>query len=137
MPYFCHEMGIKVNWDALGISASLACAIHCAVLPLFISSLPLFGVNIIDNSFFEYIMIGLALVVGIVSLYHGYLKHHHSFLPIIIFIVGIILLFAKQVWHNYQLYILIPAVAAIISAHFINYKLCRQHNHAHKEDCDH
>jgi hypothetical protein len=25
----------KINWDALGIGASLACAIHCALLPLF------------------------------------------------------------------------------------------------------
>ena len=24
------------NWDAIGVGASLACAIHCALLPLFL-----------------------------------------------------------------------------------------------------
>ncbi|HAL95914.1 MAG TPA: MerC domain-containing protein, partial [Chitinophagaceae bacterium] len=33
-------MRFRINWDALGISASIACAIHCALLPLFLSSLP-------------------------------------------------------------------------------------------------
>ena len=43
----------KINYDALGITASLACAIHCAVLPLLMTSLPVFGINIINNYFFE------------------------------------------------------------------------------------
>jgi hypothetical protein len=49
-----------INWDALGIATSLACAIHCAILPLILSSLPLFGINIVDNIGFEYFMIFLA-----------------------------------------------------------------------------
>ena len=28
-------MKLKINWDVLGIGASLACAIHCALLPFF------------------------------------------------------------------------------------------------------
>jgi hypothetical protein len=62
----------RINWDALGIGASLACAIHCAVLPLVLTSLPLFGINIIHNNFFEYFMIGLASVVGTYALWHGH-----------------------------------------------------------------
>jgi len=38
----------------------LACAIHCALLPLILTSLPLFGVELIDNIAFEYGMIVLA-----------------------------------------------------------------------------
>lgn len=131
MPFF------KINWDALGVATTVACAIHCAILPLVISSLPVFGINIIDNSAFEYGMIGLAFIIGFIALYHGYKKHHHSVLPIIIFTIGIIFLVLKQIWHSYQLYFLFPAVCCILLAHFYNYKLCRQHNHAHKEDCDH
>jgi hypothetical protein len=128
---------LKINWDALGITATIACAIHCAILPLLISSLPIFGVNIIDNSAFEYIMIALAFVIGLIALYHGYKRHHHSNLPIIIFTIGMALLLAKQVWHSYQFYFLFPAIIAVITAHYYNYKLCRHHNHAHKEDCNH
>ncbi|MEI9943707.1 MAG: MerC domain-containing protein [Chitinophagaceae bacterium] len=74
-------MKFRINWDALGITASVACAIHCALLPLFLSSLPLFGVNIIHNLAFEAGMVLLAFCIGTYSFYHGYKKHHHSFMP--------------------------------------------------------
>ena len=127
----------RINWDALGIGASLACAIHCALLPLFLSSLPLFGVNIIHNTFFEVGMILLALCIGSYSLYHGYKKHHHSILPLSLFFSGFIFLVLKQFFILYETWLLIPAVTLIILAHLLNYKFCRVHNHAHAEDCDH
>jgi hypothetical protein len=127
----------KINWDALGISASLACAIHCALLPLFLTSLPLFGVNIIHNTLFEAGMILLAFCIGSYSLYHGYRKHHHSQLPFLLFCLGIILLVLKQLFIHYETWLLIPAVTFIILAHLFNYRFCRVHNHAHSDDCDH
>ena len=130
-------MSFKINWDALGITASLACAIHCALLPLFLSSLPLFGVNIIENIQFEYLMIGVAFAVGAYSLYHGHRKHHHSWLPLTLFSIGIICLLAKMQWHEWRHWFLVPAVICIVTAHFINYRLCRHHDHAHADDCDH
>jgi uncharacterized membrane protein YoaK (UPF0700 family) len=130
-------MNFKINWDALGITTSIACAIHCAVLPLVMTSLPLFGINIIENDWFEYSMIFLAFIIGAYSLYHGYKKHHHSFLPFIIFTVGIIFLFVKQIWHEWHIWFLIPAVILIVTAHIINFRSCRVHNHAHSDDCNH
>jgi hypothetical protein len=128
---------MKINWDALGIGASLACAIHCAMLPLFLSSLPLFGINIIENIAFEAGMIILAFLIGSYSFYHGYKKHHHSIIPFLIFFSGFSLLVLKQVFHQYQLWLLIPAVVLIVTAHLRNYRSCRVHNHAHADDCDH
>jgi len=46
-------MNFKTNWDGLGIITSLACAIHCVILPMIATSLPLFGINIIHNNVFE------------------------------------------------------------------------------------
>ena len=130
-------MNSKINWDALGIGASIACAIHCALLPLFLSSLPLLGINIIDNTAFEVGMIVLAMGVGSYSLYHGYKKHHHSMLPLILFILGICFLVLKQFFAQYENWLLVPAVILIVIAHLINYRSCRVHNHAHTEDCSH
>jgi len=130
-------MKYKINWDALGIGASLACAIHCALLPLFLSSLPLFGINIIHNIAFEAGMVVLALVIGSYSLYHGYKKHHHSLLPISLFVAGFFFLVLKLFFDHYATWLLIPAVILIVTAHILNYRNCRVHNHAHKEDCDH
>lgn len=116
----------RINYDALGIAASVACAIHCAILPLLLSSLPFFGINIINNTNFEFLMIFLALLIGLYSLTHGYKKHHHKPLPIVLFSLGILLLFLKQFYHNYLLVFLIPAVVLIVSAHWLNYRSCRK-----------
>jgi hypothetical protein len=130
-------MNSKINWDALGITTSLACAIHCAVLPLMLTSLPIFGINIIDNISFEYLMILIAFFIGSYAFYHGYRKHHHNFFPLAIFTIGIILLLLKQLWHEWQLWFLVPAVATIVFAHYINYRLCRKAGQCHNDDCNH
>jgi uncharacterized membrane protein YoaK (UPF0700 family) len=130
-------MKFKINWDAFGIAASVACAIHCAVLPLILSSLPLLGINIIENQGFEFLMIALAFVVGVYSLYHGRKKHHHSYYPMVLFAAGISLLFIKSMLHSHSLMLLLPAVSLVVIAHYLNYKLCRVHNHAHADDCNH
>lgn len=130
-------MNFKINWDALGITASVACAIHCAVLPLFLSALPLFGVNIIHNMVFEAVMVLLAFCIGTYSFYHGYRKHHHNLAPFILFSGGIILLVLKLFFVHYDTWLLIPAVGLIVTAHVLNYRFCRVHNHAHADDCDH
>lgn len=127
----------KINWDALGITASVACAIHCAILPLFLTALPLFGINIIHNTAFEAGMVTLAFGIGAYSFYHGYRKHHHSKLPFILFAAGIGLLIVKLFFIHFETWLLIPAVILIITAHLINYRSCRVHNHAHSDDCNH
>src|SRR4051812_15272846 len=104
----------KINWDAIGITTSLACAIHCALLPLFLTSLPLFGVNVIHNFFFEAGMIFLAFCIVCFSLYHGYRRHHHRFVPLLVFTAGFALLVLKQFFHQYETWILIPAVILIV-----------------------
>jgi hypothetical protein len=134
--YFRWVFG-KINWDAWGIGASLACAIHCALLPLFFTSLPLFGVNILHNLWFEVGMIGLSLGIGTYSLWHGYKKHHHSVQPLLLFYIGSAFLITKQFFIRYETWLLAPAVILIVVAHVRNYRSCRIHDHAHAEDCDH
>ena len=119
-------MNIKLNWDALGIGTSVACAIHCAVLPVLVTTLPVFGINIIHNLFFEWGMIMLAFVVGSYSLFHGFVKHHRSFTPILIFSAGFICLVLKQFIVEAQYTLLIFAVLLIITAHYYNYRLCHR-----------
>jgi hypothetical protein len=127
----------KINWDAMGIVASLACAIHCALLPLFLTSLPLFGVNIIHNLYFEGGMIALAFAIGAYSLMHGFRRHHHSLVPLLIFSSGFLFLILKQFFALYENWLLVPAVLLIVSAHLFNYRSCRIAKHCHTDDCNH
>ena len=115
----------RINWDGLGIFTSILCAIHCALLPLFVSFLPLLGLNVIRNPLFEYGMIGLAFVIGTSALWHGFTRHHHRLTPWLLFAGGMILLIAKEIWGSYELYFLPFAVVLIISAHVVNYRLSR------------
>ena len=128
--YLCRlNVKIKTNWDVLGIATSIACAIHCALLPVLVSSLPVFGINIIHNLVFEWGMIALAFAVGSYSLFHGYVKHHQSFVPVFIFLFGFVFLVLKQVFHEFEFAFLSVAVIFIVSAHYYNYRLC------HKSKC--
>jgi tetrahydromethanopterin S-methyltransferase subunit C len=130
-------MKTQLNWDAAGVITSVACAIHCAVLPLILTSFPLFGVNIIHNNFFEAGMIALAFIIGSFALYHGFRRHHHKSLPLFIFSAGFIFLVLKEIWTGYEILLLIPAVILILMAHFLNYRFCRKENHCHSSDCNH
>lgn len=130
-------MKIRINWDALGISASIACAIHCALLPLFLTTLPLFGINIIHHAGFEMGMIAVSLAIGSRAMYHGYRWHHHSLVPWGIFLAGFAFLILKQIFTEYHYWLLAPAVVLIVYSHLRNYRSCRVHNHAHEEDCSH
>ncbi len=122
-------MQLKFNWDAVGIATSVLCAIHCTLLPLLMSSLPLFGINILHNQLFEWGMILLAFSVGSYALFHGYIRHHHSLLPVLLFSAGFALLVLKQFFHDVENWFLLPAVVLIISGHYHNYRLC------HKSKC--
>jgi hypothetical protein len=128
---------MKINWDALGVGASLACAIHCAVLPLLYTTVPLFGINIIHNPFFEWFMIALALGIGINALWHGFLKHHHSKWPVILLVTGFAFLIAKEWVPGYHTLMVVIALLFIVTAHYLNFRLCRVANHCHKDDCNH
>ncbi|WP_298300484.1 MerC domain-containing protein [Hydrotalea sp.] len=114
----------KVNWDMLGIVTSVACAIHCALLPIILTSLPLFGIEIIHNRAFEFFMIFLAFVIGAFSLLRGYLYKHHQLKPLIVFSLGILFLLSKQIWHRWEIVLLIPAVILIVYGHLLNNKTC-------------
>jgi MerC mercury resistance protein len=130
-------MSLRINWDVLGVTTSLACAIHCAVLPMVLTSLPIFGINIVNNTAFEYFMILLALFIGCCSLWHGYRKHHHNFMPLLVFFLGGLLLFAKQIWHTQQFWLLLFAIIFIITAHLFNCRSCRVQNPGHGNECEH
>lgn len=117
---------MRINWDFFGIVTSIACAVHCAILPLLISSLPVFGINIINNSPFEWLMITAAFVIGSIAVLHGYSSHHKSLVPFYLFTTGFIFLVIKQLFHGQEFLFLAPAVFFILYAHFLNYRYCRQ-----------
>jgi hypothetical protein len=129
--------GMKINLDGLGIAASILCAIHCAVLPLLFSSIPLLGINIVSNPFFEFGMIGLAFIIGANALRHGYRRHHHRFTPFVLFTIGFGFLLSKELLPVHRSWMVLPALVFIVAAHVINFRLCRKDSKLHPGNCSH
>jgi hypothetical protein len=111
------------SMDKLGIVASVACAIHCAALPLFITALPLAGMEFLANKWVEISMICLSVVVGARSLLSTY-PAHKSYIPILILIFGFMLIGSGHFFVKSMEAVLVPLGGLSIAiAHYINWKL--------------
>ncbi|HEY0245319.1 MAG TPA: MerC domain-containing protein [Mucilaginibacter sp.] len=120
--------------DRIGMTASTICAIHCAAVPLLITSLPLMGLSFLANPLLEWSMIGLAFVIGVSSISISYFSKHHRPLPLCLLIIGfVIILFGHAFIHNWLEMIIVPAGGLCIAyAHFINYKFAGMCNTLHQ-----
>lgn len=123
-----YSMIQKINLDKIGIGASLLCAIHCAALPVLFTTLPLLGVELLENEKVELGFILFSLVVGSVALYNGYKKHHRKKLPLALFIMGMSLLFFANFYleEGAETLVKMLGAATIIWAHVRNWQGCRQ-----------
>ena len=121
---------IKVeSLDQWGMTASIACAIHCATLPLVATALPLLGLEFLANVWVEIVMIILSLVLGTWSLLATF-REHKNLVPIMILILGFLFISSGHfLWPDFEA-ILIPLGGfTLAGAHFINWKLVRTCNH--------
>ncbi len=117
---------MKVNWDLLGASASLICAIHCVAVPLAFSFMA-GSAQHFDNLWLEAIIFTVGVGVAGIALYNGFRKHRNIY-PMISMIVGFAaLFFGHNPEHNY-LWMVLTGAILVMSAHYVNWRL--QHQHA-------
>jgi hypothetical protein len=119
----------SASLDQLGITASVACAIHCAALPFIITILPLWGLEFLAHSWVELSMICLSLIIGIWSLSTSFPKHL-KVLPIMVLVTGFgFIAIGHYAFHSLEA-VLIPIGGFTIAvAHYLNWKYCRSCNH--------
>jgi hypothetical protein len=116
--------------DNIGMTASTLCAIHCAAVPVFFTSLPLVGLGFLANPLVEWGMITLALVLGVLSIGSSYFKFHHRILPLAMLIAGFIIIIIGHLFITTWVEAIIVPIGGltIAAAHFVNYKyagVCR------------
>lgn len=115
--------------DQAGMTASIACAIHCAALPFVITTLPLFGLGFLAHTWVELTMICISLVIGIWSLTTSYPKHR-KLLPVVILVLGFVLIGSGHYLVEDLEAVLIPLGGLTIAAsHFVNWKYSKTCNH--------
>ena len=120
-------MILNINLDKVGIGASLLCAIHCALLPVLFTTLPLFGIELLENEHVELGFIVFSFAVGSLGLYASYKKHHQKIVPLLLFVIGIsCLLFSNYLLgESLEVFGKIAGATAIIIAHIINWRYCK------------
>jgi hypothetical protein len=124
--YICNMKSSKAGskLDSVGMTASVLCAIHCATVPLLITTLPLLGLGFLANPWLEWSMIIFALFIGTYAIGSSYFRVHHRILPICFLIIGFLIIVAGHLfittWHEA---IVIPIGGLLIAtAHFFNYR---------------
>lgn len=118
----------KWNLDAVGIGASLACAVHCALLPLLITALPLLGLEVLENDRLEYALLALSFVVGYAALFRGYRRFHRHRWPLLWFTLGFAGLLAGHFAapEGLEAAIITTGALLIIIAHMLNLRGCKR-----------
>ena len=115
------------------MTASVLCAIHCAIVPILITSLPLIGMGFLANPWLEWSMIILALFIGFYAIGLSYFRTHHKLLPPILLITGFLVIIAGHLfitgWHEA---IIVPVGGLLIAtAHFFNFRYTGMCANAH------
>lgn len=115
------------------MTASLLCAIHCAIVPMLITTLPLIGLGFLANPLIEWSMIILALCIGVYAIGLSYVRTHHRPLPMLLLILGFMIIIIGHLfvsgWHEA---LVVPAGGLLIAtAHFFNFKYTGMCNLTH------
>lgn len=133
--------------DRAGMIASITCAIHCMIMPLVITLVPIFGLSLFATEGFEWTLLMISAVLGITSLCFGFKKHKSyrafSFLGIGLTLIVIGRLMHEHINHlqvfHFDLYLLFLVIGAILVAlsHWLNNKLCHTCPPCHESGCSH
>jgi hypothetical protein len=116
------------GWDRVGIVVSVACAIHCTLLPVAAGLLPLVGFQHFADERIEWAIIVLAALVGFVGHARAYIRHHHHLGPALMFVAGLSLVISVRLTlgdTTVEPIALGSGGLLAAGAHWANIRLCR------------
>jgi MerC mercury resistance protein len=111
----------RPSLDAVGATASLACAVHCAVVALLLGGLP--AASFFAAPWIDWAFLGASLLIGLVALVPGYRRHRQR-APLMLFSAGIALLLSlrsMQVPPSVaEMTLVVVAASLLVAAHWRN-----------------
>ena len=125
--------------DRGGATASLLCAVHCALLPFVLASLPLIGLGFLADHRFERGFILFACTLALASIGVGFRRHRHFrafwfVVPgLVLLLVGGFVDFGSAIYTHAVLVSIGGTLVAL--AHVTNLRL--SHGHVHDAACGH
>ena len=117
------------RWDRAGILVSVACAVHCAILPLLLAAMPIVGLSRLLDDRVEWAFVISTAVIGGAAHVRAYRRDHRHAAPGVIFVAGFSLVLGARLilleedWLG-------PAAVALggllaAASHYANLRLCR------------
>ncbi|BBD79661.1 hypothetical protein ALSL_0997 [Aerosticca soli] len=126
--------------DRLGALASFLCAIHCALLPFVLALLPLFGLGFLADHRFERGFVVFACLLALLSLGHGYRRHHRP-RPLLLALPGLALLLLGVTLAEGSIAVHSTLVTCggllVACGHWVNLRTDRAYAHVHGRYCVH
>ena len=128
---YTKDMNTQVRADKLSISLSLACMIHCLLMPSFLILTSGFLALSIDNELIHKVFLIIVLPVSLYALITGY-NNHKILSYLYIGILGLLLLFfavffGEGVFGEFTEKTLTLLGSLIVaSSHYKNYKACKE-----------
>ncbi|HSK70185.1 MAG TPA: MerC domain-containing protein [Pyrinomonadaceae bacterium] len=114
--------------DRVGAALSWLCAVHCLLVPVFISFFPLLGLSFLASEGLEFIFIGLSVLIASITLLPAYFSRHRRIRVLLLFISGIGFILFSDIFFEENLagkVIFVLAGAALITfSHFLNRRFC-------------
>ena len=111
----------RSSLDTVGATTSFVCAVHCAIVALFLGAAP--AVSILAASWIDWVFLAISAVVGLASLIPGY-RQHSNRQPLVLFVLGMSLLLALRLLRVQpsigEASVVIAAASCLIAAHWIN-----------------
>lgn len=108
------------------------CAVHCVVTPFITGVLPLVGLSLFTAPWFEWAMVALAAVIGVVGFGLSYVRLHNDPRPFAVFVVGLAVLSSAHL--VFESSVLVHGAVVILGS-LIIYQAGRM-NHARVHACE-
>lgn len=112
--------------DTAGFIASFICAVHCAVMPLVLASLPLTGLAFMAGPVLDVTMISISLGIASISLFRGYFSYHRKISALLIVLVGFGLIAYGDLGASaYKTWFAVGGALLVATSHIVNHFLTR------------
>jgi len=122
-----HSLNRTAVFDRAGMSASIACAVHCALLPVALAALPALGLAWLDSPWVDWSMVVVALGIALRAHRGGY-RLHQRCLPAGVALAGIAVIVAAMCLlkgsasHHY---VQASGAVMIAGSHLLNHRFCK------------
>lgn len=112
--------------DYIGFSASLLCALHCAILPILLSLSSFSSLAFLENPFIEGAILLASLGLAATSLGYSFLKHHQRKRALVVGSAGFVIIIVGQFFGpGVKTVFLVLGAIVVATSHIVNLQLCK------------